>query len=69
TDAVPMTHGMSGTWTTTQLWGAVMLGENGYQPYMDFLNGEGSESAVRAAFERTAEMLENHISEDASSIG
>ena len=69
TDAIPMTHGMSGTWTTTQLWGAVMLGENGYQPYMDFLNGEGSESAVRAAFERTAEMLENHISDDASSIG
>ena len=69
TDAIPMTHAMSGTWTTTQLWGAVMLGENGYQPYMDFLNGEGSESAVRAAFERTAEMLENHISDDASSIG
>jgi len=36
---------------------------------MDFLNGEGDESAVRAAFERTAEMLENYISDDASSIG
>ena len=69
TDAIPMTHGMSGTWTTTQLWGAVMLGVNGYQPYMDFLAGEGSEDAVRAAFEATAEMLENYISEDASSIG
>ncbi|TKX70144.1 carbohydrate ABC transporter substrate-binding protein [Halorubrum sp. GN11GM_10-3_MGM] len=69
TDAIPMTHGMSGTWTTTQLWGAVMLGENGYQPYMDFLAGDGDEEAVRAAFERTAEMLENYVSEDASSIG
>ncbi|MFC7129136.1 ABC transporter substrate-binding protein [Haloferax chudinovii] len=68
TDAVPMTHAMSGTWTTTQLWGAVMLGVNGYQPYMDFLNGEGSESAVRSAFETTAEMLENYISDDAASL-
>jgi len=69
TDAIPMTHGMSGTWTTTQLWGAVMLGVNGYQPYMDFLEGNGDESAVRSAFETTAEMLENHISDDAASIG
>ncbi|CQR51007.1 putative sugar-binding periplasmic protein precursor [Haloferax massiliensis] len=68
TDAVPMTHAMSGTWTTTQLWGAVMLGVNGYQPYMDFLNGEASESAVRSAFETTAEMLENYISDDAASL-
>ncbi|WP_082222505.1 ABC transporter substrate-binding protein [Halorubrum halophilum] len=68
TDAVPMTHAMSGTWTTTQLWAAVMLGENGYQPYMDFLAGDGDESAVRTAFETTAEMLENHISDDAASL-
>ncbi|WP_425490624.1 ABC transporter substrate-binding protein [Halorubrum ruber] len=68
TDAVPMTHAMSGTWTTTQLWGAVMLGENGYQPYMDFLAGDGDEEAVRTAFETTAEMLENYISDDAASL-
>jgi len=46
-----------------------MLGVNGYQPYMDFLEGNGDESAVRSAFETTAEMLENHISDDAASIG
>ena len=69
TDAIPMTHAMSGTWTTTQLWGAVMLGTNGFESYMDFLAGEGSEEDVRAAFANTAEMLENYISEDASSIG
>ncbi|WP_226929188.1 ABC transporter substrate-binding protein [Halorubrum halophilum] len=68
TDAVPMTHAMSGTWTTTQLWAAVMLGVNGYQSYMDFLAGDGDESAVRSAFETTAEMLENHISDDAASL-
>ncbi|WP_049911489.1 extracellular solute-binding protein [Halorubrum lipolyticum] len=68
TDAIPMTHAMAGTWTTTQLWGAVLLGESGYQPYMDFLEGNGDEEAVRSAFETTAEMLENYISDDASSI-
>ena len=69
TDAIPMSHAMSRTWTTTQLWGAVMLGTNGFESYMDFLAGEGSEEDVRAAFANTAEMLENYISEDASSIG
>ncbi|GAA0725782.1 glucose/mannose transport system substrate-binding protein [Halorubrum trapanicum] len=68
TDAIPMTHAMAGTWTTTQLWGAVLLGESGYQPYMDFLEGNGDEEAVRSAFETTAEILENYISDDASSI-
>jgi glucose/mannose transport system substrate-binding protein len=68
TDAVPMTHAMGGTWTTTQLWAAVMLGVNGYESYMDFLAGDGSESDVRAAFETTAEMLENYISDDAASL-
>jgi len=68
TDAIPMTHAMSGTWTTTQLWGAVMLGVNGFDSYMDFVAGDGAEEDVRAAFETTAEMLENYISDDASSI-
>jgi glucose/mannose transport system substrate-binding protein len=69
TDKIPFTHGMSGTWTTTQLWGAMMLGQEGFDAYMDFINGEGSEEAVRATFESTATVLENYISEDASSIG
>ncbi|MDZ5813006.1 ABC transporter substrate-binding protein, partial [Halorubrum sp. AD140] len=68
TDAIPMTHAMNATWHTTQLWGAVMLGENGYEPYMDFLDGNGDEEAVRSAFETTADILENYISDDASSI-
>jgi glucose/mannose transport system substrate-binding protein len=69
TDKIPMTHGMSGTWTTTQLWAAMMLGQEGYDEYMAFIEGEGSEEAVRATFESTATLLENYISEDASSIG
>jgi glucose/mannose transport system substrate-binding protein len=45
-----------------------MLGKEGYQPYMDFINGEGSEDAVRSAFESLAEIHENHISDDAASL-
>jgi glucose/mannose transport system substrate-binding protein len=69
TDAVPMTHGASGTWTTTQLWAAVMLGTGGYDAYMNFIEGSPDEAAVQSAFESTAEILENYINEDASSIG
>jgi glucose/mannose transport system substrate-binding protein len=69
TDKIPFTHGMSGTWTTTQLWAAMMLGQEGYDAYMSFIEGEGSEEAVRATFESTKTVLENYISEDASSIG
>ena len=69
TDKIPMTQAMSGTWTITQLWAAVMLGTNGYQAYMDFIEGNGSEDAVRTAFEHLATIHENYISADASSIG
>ena len=69
TDKIPMTHGMQGTWTTTQLFAAMMLGQEGFEAYMDFIGGEGDESAVRATFESTATVLENYINEDAASIG
>ncbi|MFB6295889.1 MAG: ABC transporter substrate-binding protein [Halobacteriales archaeon] len=68
TDAVPMAHGMNGTWTTTQLWAAVMLGGKGFEPYMRFTRGNGKEEAVRATFETTASLLENYISDDASTV-
>ncbi|QWC18799.1 ABC transporter substrate-binding protein [Halorubrum sp. 2020YC2] len=69
TDAIPMTHGASGTWTTTQLFASTMLGQEGYDAYMNFLDGSPDEEAVRATFESLAEILENYINEDASSIG
>ena len=69
TDATPMTHGMSGTWTTTQLFASTMLGQEGYDAYMDFVGGSPDEAAVRATFESLAEMLGTYINEDASSIG
>jgi glucose/mannose transport system substrate-binding protein len=69
TDKIPFTHGMSGTWTTTQLFEAMMLGQEGFDAYMDFINGEPSKGAVRATFESTATVLDNYVSDDASSIG
>ena len=69
TDATPMTHGASGTWTTTQLFASTMLGQEGYDAYMSFLDGSPDEAAVRATFESLAEILGNYINEDASSIG
>jgi len=68
TDAVPMTHAMSGTWTTTQLWAAVMLGTEGVDAYTNFIEGSPDRAAVKSAFESTAEILENYISDDAASL-
>nr|WP_246308202.1 ABC transporter substrate-binding protein [Halobaculum salinum] len=67
TDATPMAQAMQGAWTTLQLVGVVLLSTGGYDAYMSFINGEGGEDAVRTAFETTAEILENHINDDASS--
>ena len=69
TDATPMTHAMSGTWTTTQLFASTMLGQEGHDAYMNFVGGSPDEEAVRATFESLAEILENYINDDASSIG
>jgi len=69
TDAIPMSHGASGTWTTTQLFASTMLGQEGYEAYMNFLDGSPDEEAVRATFESLAEILGNYINDDASSIG
>jgi glucose/mannose transport system substrate-binding protein len=69
TDAVPMAQAMKGAWTPLQLWAVVLLGQEGFQPYMNFVNGEGSEGPVRRAFETTKEILTNYINDDAASIG
>ena len=68
TDKTPMTEAMAGTWTITQLWSAILLGQAGYDGYMNFVNGKGSESDVRSAFSSLSTILENYISADASSL-
>lgn len=69
TDAVPMTHGASGTWTTTQLFGVTLLGTAGYDGYMNFVEGSPSRDDVQAAFESLATIFESYINDDAASIG
>ena len=68
TDLPAMTQAMSGTWTITQLWAQIMLGKEGFEAYMDFIGGEGSEEAVRSAFETLADIHENYITSDAASL-
>ncbi|SFS95901.1 ABC transporter substrate-binding protein [Halostagnicola kamekurae] len=68
TDATPL--GMSlKPWAILQTWAVVMLGTQGYQAYMDFINGEGDEEAVRETFETLEEMLSDYINSDAASVG
>lgn len=69
TDKVPMTHGMKGAWTTLQLFAQVMLGQEGFDPYTTFINGNGGKASVRSTFETLKEILTNYINEDAASIG
>jgi len=69
TDAIPMTHAMKGAWTTLQLFPQVMLGQEGFDAYSSFIDGMGSEDAVRSTFETMTTLLENYISDDAASIG
>lgn len=69
TDAVPMAHAMKAPYSTLQLWAAVMLGQEGFQPYMDFTEGNGDEAALKRAFDTTKRILTDYITDDASSIG
>src|SRR5699024_2259136 len=61
-------QGLEAPFTTLQLWEVVMQGQAGYQAFMDYINGEGDEKAVRKAFQ-TVQNYYDHINDDASSIG
>jgi glucose/mannose transport system substrate-binding protein len=67
TDKVPMTQAMSLPFSTLQLFGTVMLGTQGYQPYMDFTNGKGNKQMVMDALNATKQILANYINDDAAS--
>jgi len=68
-DAVPMAQAMVAPWTTLQLFAVILLGQEGYDSYMNFIEGGDAENAVNSSLQTTAEILENYINEDASSIG
>lgn len=67
TDKVPMTEAMKLPFSNLQLFGTIMLGTQGYQAYMDFINGKGEKKKVVAALENTKQILANYINNDASS--
>ena len=67
TDAVGMAQGQQQAFTTLQLWEVIMQGQAGYQPFMDFVNGNGNAGPVRSAFE-TLDQYSQHFNDDASSI-
>ena len=69
TDATPMAHAMKAPWTTLQLFAVVLLGQEGYDSYMNFVEGGDAEGAVSSALETTKTILEGYINDDASSIG
>ncbi|WP_121821250.1 ABC transporter substrate-binding protein [Halostella salina] len=69
TDAVPMAQAMKAPWTTLQLFAVVLLGQEGYDSYMNFVEGGDASSAVSSALESTKEILENYINSDAASVG
>lgn len=69
TDKVPMAQAMKGPWTNLQLWVEVFMGQEGIQPYLDFINGSPDKGAIRRSLDTTKTILTNYINEDASTIG
>ncbi|WP_248908947.1 ABC transporter substrate-binding protein [Halocatena marina] len=65
TDAVGMAQGQKAPWTTLQLWAVVLLGQSGYDAYMNFIDGKGKAKDVRSAFE-TVKQYSNHFNKNAS---
>lgn len=67
TDAVPYANSLA-TWTVLQFWAVIMQGTQGVDAYMDFINGEGDEAAVRASFENAQTVLSQYLNDDAPEI-
>jgi len=68
TDAIPFTHLLSSPWATVQLFGTMMLGQEGVDAYMSFIDGSPDQEAVRNVFDSMQTVMENYISDDASTV-
>ncbi|NUB92092.1 carbohydrate ABC transporter substrate-binding protein [Haloterrigena sp. SYSU A121-1] len=66
TDATPFAFSLA-PWCILQTWAQTMLGEHGYEAYMNFIEGNGDESAVRDTFEKLEQIL-GYINSDAASV-
>ena len=67
TDAVPYANSLA-TWTVLQFWAVIMQGTQGFDAYMNFIEGNGDEAAVRASFENAQTVLSEYLNEDAAEI-
>lgn len=67
TDATGMAQSMTNAVTMIRLWAATMLGSEGYQPYMDLINGNGDVDAVRSSLQAVNGLTE-YFNEDAPSV-
>lgn len=67
TDAAGMSQALTTSNTMLSLWAQTMLGSEGYQPYMDVMNGEGDVGAVKNSLEYV-EKFAQYFNEDADSV-
>jgi len=68
TNATPYVNTMQ-SWTVLQFWAVNMLGSQGYEAYMNFIEGNGDREQVRAAFDNAEVILSEYINGDAPEIG
>ncbi len=68
TSAQPYVNGLA-PWIVLQFWAVTMLGTQGYDAYMNFIEGDGDEAQVRAAFENVEIVLSDYLNVDAAEIG
>lgn len=66
TDAAGMAQAMTASNTVLQLWGATFLGSQGYQPYMDLIQGNGDKAAVADSLEIVKQYAQ-YFNDDAAS--
>jgi len=68
TDAQPYVNGLA-SWINLQLFAVTMQGTQGFDAYMNFIEGNGDRAAVQETFENIEELLTNYLNPDAAEIG
>ncbi|WP_330631857.1 ABC transporter substrate-binding protein [Halocatena halophila] len=69
TDAAPMGQAMKGPWTGLQLFAQILASQSGVEAYQSFIDGSPDGAAIREALRAQKTIHENHITDDASTIG
>ena len=67
TDAQPYVNGLA-SWINLQLFAVTMQGTQGFDAYMNFIEGNGDRAAVQETFENIEELLTNYLNPDVEVI-